>query len=162
MLGNIYLSRLQYEDAKVHLERALKLNPNDADAYAFMGIFLQQTHKYREAFDSYRKAIRLNPYYPAWYVWKLGTAYYDARQYENAVLPLKEAINRNPKFKRAHLALAATYAQLDRIEEAGEQVEELLADHPDASLKQERQYETADVEWLEHWLEGLRKAGLPE
>ncbi|NNJ74995.1 MAG: tetratricopeptide repeat protein [Anderseniella sp.] len=162
MLGNIYLSRLQYEDAKVHLERAVELNPNDADGYALKGIFLQQTHKYREAFDSYRKAIRLNPYYPAWYVWKLGSAYYDARQYESAVLPLKEALNRNPKFKRARLALAATYAQLNRIEEAGRQVEELLADHPDASLTQEHRWQTEDVEWLEHWLEGLRKAGLPE
>lgn len=161
-LGNIYLSRLQNEDAKVHLERALELNPNDADGYAFMAIFLQQTYKYREAFDSYRKAIRLNPYYPAWYVWKLGTAYYEARQYENALLPLKEAINRNPKFKRAHLALAATYAQLDRIEEADRQVKELLADHPDASLQQESRWETEDVELIEHWLDGLRKAGLPE
>jgi hypothetical protein len=48
------------------------------------------------------------------------------------------------------------------MDEAGRQVEKLLADHPDASLEQEGGYEDADVEWQEHWLEGLRKAGLPK
>ncbi len=162
MLGHVYQERGEYEEAKVHLERALELNPNDAEALAFMGIFLQATGKPREAIDSYRKAIRLNPYYPAWYVWKLGSAYYATRQYENALIPLKEALNRNPKFKRARLELAATYAQLDRIEEAERQVEELLADHPDTSIKQELDLGFASDEKQEHWLEALRRAGLPE
>ena len=112
--------------------------------------------------DYYLKAMRLNPYYPAWYVWSLGTAYYYTRQYENALIPLKEALNRNPKLKRARLYLAATYAQLDRIEEAGRQVEELLAYHPDASIKQELQWKSAGDEKREDWLEVLRRAGLPE
>jgi adenylate cyclase len=161
ILGHVYEERREYEEAKVHLERALELNPNDADALALMGTFLQTTRRPREAIDSYLKAMRLNPYYPAWYVWKLGSAYFAVREYENALIPLKEALNRNPKFKRARLALAATYAQLDRIEEAGRQVEELLADHPDASIRQELQLDTSDEE-REHWLEGLRRAGLPE
>ena len=124
--------------------------------------FLETTGKSREAIDSYHKAMRLNPYYPAWYVWKLGTAHYDTRQYENALIPLKDALNRNPKLKRARLALAATYAQLDQIEEAGKQVEELLANHPDASIKQELHLGFASDEEQEHWLEGFRRAGLPE
>ncbi len=127
-----------------------------------MGIFLHATRKPREAIDYYLKAMRLNPYYPAWYVWRLGIAYYSMKQYENAVIPLKEALNRNPKLKRARLLLAATYARLDRIEEARRQVEELLADHPDASIKQERQWEPESEEEGEDWLELLRRAGLPE
>ena len=163
ILGSALEMRGEHEEAKVHLERALELNPNDADAFALMGIYLQQTCKPQEAIDSYLKAMRLNPYYPAWYVWKLGTAYYDVRQYEDALIPLREAIDRNPKFKRARLALVATYAQLDRIEEARNQVERLLADHPDASMKHERQWKFwSDEEGQEHWLEGLRKASLPE
>ncbi|MDH3690688.1 MAG: adenylate/guanylate cyclase domain-containing protein [Gammaproteobacteria bacterium] len=162
ILGSALISRAEYEEAKVHLERALELNPNDGDAFALMGVFLQATCKPQEAIDSYRKAMRLNPYYPAWYVLRLGSAYYDARQYEDALIPLKEAIERNPKFKQARLTLAATYAQLDRIEQARNQVERLLADHPDASIKQEGQWEFARDEWVEHWIGALRKAGLPE
>ncbi len=160
ILGSVYVQRGEYEQANVHLERALELNPNDADAFALMGYYLDTIGKPGEAIDRYLAAMRLNPYYPAWYLWKLGGAFYSTRQYEKALIPLKEALNRNPKFKRARLALAATYAQLDRIEEAGRQVEELLADHPDASIEQELQSDTS-AEEREHWLEGLRRAGLP-
>jgi adenylate cyclase len=162
ILGEVYVERGEYEDAKIHLKRALELNPNDADAFTFMGVFLQTTGKPREAIDCYLNAMRLNPYYPAWYIAKLGSAYYATRQYENALIPLKEALNRNPKYKKARMALAATYAQLDRIEEAEREMKELLAAHPDASVKQESGLEIADKEEQEHWLEGLRKAGLPE
>ena len=80
-------------------------------------------------------------------------------------MPLKEAITRNPKFMRPRRALAATYGQLGHIEEARTVVEEILADQPHASLKQERElyFHPYKASWdLEHWLEGLRKAGLPE
>jgi hypothetical protein len=65
----------------------------------------------------------------------------------------------------ARLLLAATYAQLGRIEEARTVVEEILASHPDFSLRQERESSLRYYKFshgLEHWLEGLRKAGLPE
>jgi adenylate cyclase len=162
MLGLVYNDRGKYEEAKVHLERALELNPNDADGFAFMGVYLDEIGKPGEAIECYLKAMRLNPYYPAWYLWKLGCAYFNSRQYETALVPLREALDRNPKMKRARLNLAASYAQLDRIEEAGRQVEELLADHPDASIKQELQWEFVSDEERENWLEALRKAGLPE
>ena len=42
------------------------------------------------------------------------------------------------------------------------QVEKLLADHPDASVKQELQWKFGSDEQRDHWLEGLRRAGLPE
>ena len=162
ILSHVYEDRGEYVEAKVHLERALELNPNDADAFAFKGIYLDDTGKPSEAIDCYLTAMRLNPYYPAWYLWKLGDAYYSTRQYEEALVPLKEALNRNPKLKRARLAIAATYVQLDGIEEAGRQVELLLADHPDASIKQELQWGFASDKKQQHWLEALRKAGLPE
>ncbi len=162
MLGHVYNERGKYEEGKVHLERALELNPNDADGFAFMGVYLDEIGKPGEAIECYLKAMRLNPYYPAWYLWKLGAAYFNSRQYETALVPLREALDRNPKMKRARLNLAASYAQLDRIEEAGRQVEELLADHPDASIKQELQWEFVSDEERENWLEALRKAGLPE
>ena len=162
ILSHAYEERGEHVEAKVHLERALELNPNDADAFAFKGIYLDNTGKPSEAIDCYLTAMRLNPYYPAWYLWKLGDAYYSTRQYEKALVPLKEALNRNPKLKRARLAIAATYVQLDGIEEAGRQVELLLADHPDASIKQELQLGFASDKKQQHWLEALRKAGLPE
>ena len=165
LLGCVLMERVDFEQAKVHLERTLELNPNDADAVAYMGVFLEQTGEFDQAIDRYTTAMRLNPFYPAWYLWQLGVTYYAAKRYAEALMPLKEAIGRNPKFMRPRRTLAATYAQLGHIEEARTVVEEILADQPHASLKQERElyFNPYKTSWdLEHWLEGLRKAGLPE
>ena len=162
ILGSVYVQRGEYEEAKVHVERALELNPNDADAFAIMGFYREGVGEPSEAVDCYCTAMRLNPYYPAWYLWKLGDVHFGARQYEEALIPLKEALNRGPKLKRPRLTLAATYAQLGRAEEARGQIEQLLADHPDASIGQERQSAFASDELRDHWIGALRKAGLPE
>ena len=162
MLGHIYSERGEYRQGEAHLERALDLNPNDPDGFAYMGVHLEKTGNLPGAIECFQKAMRLNPYHPAWYLWKLGRAYYVTRQYEKALIPLKEALNRSPKFKRARVALLASYGQLGRTEDAGRQVEELLAHHPEASMKQEAQWAYMSDEEREHWLEGLRKAGVPE
>ena len=156
------MQREEYEEAKVHLERSLALNPNDADAFAIMGFYREGIGRPEAAIDCYRTAMRLNPYYPAWYLWKLGDVHFGARQYEEALIPLKEALSRGPKLKRPRLTLAAAYAQLDRIEEARREVEKLFTDHPDASIEQERQSKFTSDEAREHWIGALRKAGLPE
>ena len=63
-------------------------------------------------------------------------------------------------------ALAAAYAQLNRLEEARRVVEGILAEQPEASIAQGRVYvlgtATSAREWSGHRLQGLRKAGLPE
>jgi adenylate cyclase len=162
ILGSALVQRGEYEEAKVHLERSLALNPNDADAFAMMGYYLEGIGEPDGAVDCYRTAMRLNPYYPAWYLWKLGDVYFGAGQYEEALIPLKEALSRGPKLKRPRLTLAAAYAQLDRLEEAQREVGLLLADHPDASIEQERQSKFASDVARDHWIGALRKAGLPE
>jgi TolB-like protein/Tfp pilus assembly protein PilF len=161
ILGSVYAQREEYQEAKVHVERALELNPNDADAYAIMGFYREGVGEPEAAIECYLTAMRLNPYYPAWYLWKLGDAYFGARRYQEALAPLKEALDRSPKLKRPRLTLAAAYAQLGRIAEAEREIELLLADHPDASIEQERRSKFASDEDRDHWIDALQKAGLP-
>jgi Tfp pilus assembly protein PilF len=76
---------------------------------------------------------------------------------------LEEAVQRNPALGRVHLILAATYAELGQPEEAAWSVVEALSINPDISLTKERRganYMRASD--LEHYIEALRKAGLPE
>ena len=165
MLGHIHTFGGEFEAAEVHLKRALDLNPNDADALCFMGLFLSQTGRAHESIDCFTAAMRLNPYFPSFYLWNLGGAYYNARRYEDALAPLKEFTGQHPNFIRPRKLLAATLAQIGRIEEARAVMDEVLAVEPDANIGQEgelgrRQYKGQND--LDHWLEGLRKAGLPE
>ena len=76
---------------------------------------------------------------------------------------LEEAVQRNPVFDRIQLHLAATYAQLGKLDEAAWATEEALAIRSDISIADERSdanYKRSED--LNHYIEALRKAGVPE
>lgn len=156
-LGDLLRGRRHFDEAEFHLKRAMELNPNDADARILMSVLLCQTGRPEEAINYCTSAIRLNPYHPTYYLWALGEANYMAKRYNEALVPFQEASNRN---RKARWGLVATYAQLDRIEEAKKVLKELLTEEPQASVQREQWYKNPDDE--EHWLDGLRKAGLSE
>jgi adenylate cyclase len=114
------------------------------------------------AIDSLATAIRLNPFYPAWYLWFKGFAYYTARNYQEALAPLRQASRRNPNFISPRLKLAAALARLGNVEEAKEKVAEILRIDPNYNVELEADRPFRDSGDLEHYLEGLRLAGLPE
>ena len=161
-LAELLLLRRDYVGAREHLARALTLNPDDADAYAIRGLLHTYLGETDAAVDDLATAIRLSPFHPAWYLWFTGFAYYVARNYEAALAPLQEATRRHPKFVPPRLKLAATYARLERTQEAEESVAEILKIKPDYCVALEIDRPFRDPADLEHYLEGLRLAGLPE
>jgi tetratricopeptide (TPR) repeat protein len=115
----------------------------------------------QDAIEPIKRAIRLNPLSSDVYVyeWNLGLAYYHAGQYEEAIATLKPLLHLG--WLTVSLRLAASYAQLDRPDEARAQAAEVLKLKPDFSLatftKTQSYKNSTD---LEHYLDGLRKAGL--
>ncbi len=72
-------------------------------------------------------------------------------------------LDRNPAFATARLALIATYGHLGVEDEAAWEIDELLTLRPDYSLstaRQEALYERPED--IEKFIEGLRRAGIPE
>jgi adenylate cyclase len=163
LLGYILEHRGQFAEALFHYEQALALNANDADATAHMGNLQIGLGRFDEALDWFKRAVRLNPFHPAWYLYGIGLAHYGARQYEQAIAPLRMAVSRFPTFITPRRHLAAAYAQMGRMQEARTEVEVLRKLDPSLSLasyrKRLRYEKVADQE---HYLDGLRKAGLPE
>ena len=51
----------QYQEAIIHFEKAIELNPNSAEAYNNWGFALNELKQYEEAIEKYKKAIELNP-----------------------------------------------------------------------------------------------------
>jgi tetratricopeptide (TPR) repeat protein len=163
LLGYILTERKQFAEALVQYQRAIALNANDADGTAHMGGLLVAMGRFEEALNWYNRAVRLNPFHPAWYLYGIAEAHYGARQYDQAIAPLRVAVTRFPTFITPHRHLAATYAQMGRMEEARIEIEALRKLDPSLSISSYRErlkYEK--VEDLEHYLDGLRKAGLPE
>ena len=163
LLGCVQANRKQSAEALRHYQLALALNGNDADGAAHMANLLIDLGRFPEALDWLQRAVRLNPLHPAWYLYAIGEAHYGARQYEQAVEPLRSAINRFPTFITPRRHLAATYAQLGRTDEAKAEIATALRLDPSLSISMYRaRVQYVNSEDLEHYLDGLRKAGLPE
>ena len=159
--GFIYLMKRQYDEAIVEQERTVTLNPNWADAHAFLGMALVFACRPEEAIESLKKAIRLNPVPPSYYFVKLGRAYRMTEQYEEAIDSYKKALHLSPKNLFAHVELAATYILLGREEKASSAAAEVLRLHPKFSIERYAKgvpfKEQSETERL---INALRKAGL--
>jgi hypothetical protein len=68
-----------------------------------------------DALADIQKALRLNPHPTGWYYWFLGQAQYLDRQYDLAVLTLRQEETYRLASRRT---LAASLAQLERLDEA--------------------------------------------
>jgi len=161
LLGKVYLWKKQHEKAIAELKKAIALSPNNADNLVGLGYILNFAGRPEEAIGLVKKAMRLNPMYPVYYLWELGHAYFLTGRYVEAIETLKRVLDRNSNFMPAHVFLAASYNEIGREEEARAEVEEIVRVNPQASLEALRQrlpYKNQAV--LEHLHDSLRKAGL--
>ena len=67
-LSRVSLWKKQHDKAIAEVERAIALDPNDADGYAWLGAILDFAGRPEEAIGLAEKAMRLNPHYPPLYL----------------------------------------------------------------------------------------------
>ena len=96
VLSRYYSYTGQLDRAVSEAEKAVDLDPNDADGYAFGGLVLNQTKRYKEAIPWLLAAIRQNPSPPVWYLSQLGVAYIGSGNLEEASPILKKAVSIAP------------------------------------------------------------------
>jgi TolB-like protein/class 3 adenylate cyclase len=161
LLGKVHLWKRQHDLAIAELEKTLSLNPNYADGLTGLGEALYFAGRPEEAIGLVKKAMRLNPKYPVWYLLNLGHAYFLTGRYEEAITTLKRVINRNPNFWPAYIYLAASYVELGQEEKSRIEASELLRINPNFSLEAGRKrLPYKDKAVLEHLFDILRKTGL--
>jgi len=148
------------KDALAAYERALALNPNNADLLAEYGWNIPYLGRAEEAVKLIKKAMRLNPVYPDWYGQALMFALYNARRYEEVVAVSKTI---NVRHVLTHVVLAGSYAYMGQLDKAHLSAAHVLERNPDFTLGwwRERQY-FLHQDTLDHYMDGLRKAGLPK
>ncbi|MFT5439430.1 MAG: adenylate cyclase [Alphaproteobacteria bacterium] len=162
-LAWVSLFRKQYENAIAEGRRAISLDPNFAESYARLGLILTLAGEPEKAVDLVKKAMRLDPLYPANYYIYLGTAYYALGKYDEAIATCKECLTRSSDIMGCNLVLAVIHSESGRNEEAQAEVAEVLRLSPRASIERLRErVPFKDPSLLQRYLEGLRKAGLPE
>ena len=156
----------RFDQAIAEAEAGIALDPNDANSYVTLAGVLIMVGRAKEAADLTQKAMRLDPHYPAFYLYVLGVASYGEERYAKAAEYLARAAERNPKNHALLIPLAAAYGKMGRKKEAagtiqsyvelrGWSVPPTVAEIADGwPFQSER-----DSERL---VDGLRKAGLPE
>jgi adenylate cyclase len=159
----LYRIRRQLDEALVAIKKAIELKPNYAEGYGSMAMVLIYAGRADEGLEAVQKAMRLNPVNSFFVYWVLGQSYFHLERYDEAAVQFERAVEANPQFLRGHLLLAATYGQMGRIENAEWEAQEALTLLPDLTLRQRRAIvpykKQADVE---RYIDGLRKAGVPE
>lgn len=159
-LGIILLFERRWDEAAAGFEAALQLDPNHADAWAMMSNLPVYEGRPSEAVQQVEKALRLNPRPPNWSFWALGQALYAAGRYEEAATTLRREETYRTASRRI---LAASLAQSGRLDEARHEAEMFLISNPHFTLSHWKKTQPfRDEVARDHFVEGYRKAGLPE
>ena len=178
-MGLAYQISGQYDLSIAELSRSLELNPYNTWVRFALGGTLTFFGRPKEAVVELEKAFELNPNDGRLYtlVSLLARAHLNAENYEDAISWGRRAINFRADTVEAHFIVASALGHLGRIEEASLRLEECerlrpgstkseLFGGPDSFNKQSRKEFArsagTDRNRDEHYLEGLRKAGLPE
>lgn len=149
-----------FAEAEAEFTRAIELDPNEADAWAALSDITILAGRVEEGLEHIRKAFRLNPFPPSWYYLALGQAYYAAGEYEAAIEILRSDETYRTSSRRF---LAASLAQLGRLDEARAEAELFLVGNPHFTIGHWAATEPfRDAATLEHFIGAFRKAGLPE
>jgi len=167
LLGVVCLRQKRYEQAIIEGEKALALGPTNAQAHVILAASMNTVGRFDEAIKLVKKAMRLHPYYPAYYLMWLGSAYRMTGRYDEALTVYKQLLDRSLKGEypasRAHLFLAEVYAELGQGEKARTHAAEVLRLKPKFSLgvvSKIGTYTYKDPAHLERRVNALRKAGL--
>ncbi|UCF84888.1 MAG: tetratricopeptide repeat protein, partial [Desulfobacteraceae bacterium] len=170
-MNMIYSIQGKLEKAIAEGEKAIALAPNDPRDHILLAAALNVRARPEEAIVYAKKAMRLEPYYPTWFLGDILAVSYDqiGRYEEGPALGeklLKRALKGEYPLKKAYRRLALIYARLDRMEEARAYAAEFLKIDPNFSVEKWRRSPKLSVfkdqKWLDNVAEMMRKAGLPD
>ncbi len=163
LLAVIHQFRKEHDLAEIEANKAIALEPTQAETLGNLGGYLWFAGRPREAIEYLERAVRLDPYHPSVYLTWLGGVYSWSGRYDRAITVLKRAIRREPDYIVNHVALAAAYAHSGKDEDARAQAAEILRLNPTFTLRAFKAFvpirKKAD---LDRYVTGLRQAGLPK
>ena len=163
-LGWAYFAARRHKEAIAEGTRAIALGPNDAESHAQLGNLMNWSGNPEKGIGLIKKAMRLNPNYPYYYLFYLGHSHYLLENHEEAIQHMKRVVTRAPYFLPVRRHLSVLFQEVGLKKEARAQVKEVLRIFPGASIEDERQrcYYMWTPALQKRFFGGLRKSGMPE
>ena len=158
-LAQVLFLQKEFQAFRNAAARAAALNPMDGATLALVGILLAYTGEWERGCDMAEGAMRLNPHFPGWYRLASIVNAYRTRDYRAAI----DAALRiqMPGYFWTPVFCAAAFGQLGEREAARKALEELLAIRPEFGSAARGEFSKwHEPELVEHFMDGLRKAGL--
>ena len=115
LLNFIHFKNKDFSTALDFINKAIKINPNFAEAYNEQGNALNELKKLEEAIKSYNNAININPEYADAYYNK-GLVFHELKKLESAVQNYDKAIKINPKHIMSHNNKGFALQQLKKVD----------------------------------------------
>jgi adenylate cyclase len=118
------------------VERALALNPSDAQGWASLGIHVAQSGRPAEGQPHIERAIRLSPCDPMLWTWQqfLANVLLQQGKHAEALAAVERSLSLNPASPVGRATRAALFVRVGREAEAQAQIAALKADFPQISL----------------------------
>lgn len=163
VLGIIQLYQRRHAEAVRSAERAVMLNPNDADSHAMLAFILTYAGFPEKSEKLITDGMRLNPHHSYLYFLVLGQSRFMQGQYQKAADLFSKAASRNPADTQVKMWLGASKVLSGQIDEAQWAISELLTDNESYTIETVMSRIPFKDKWqAEKLSEGLRKAGLPD
>jgi TolB-like protein/Tfp pilus assembly protein PilF len=162
-LGCTHLFARRFDDSVAEFELALRLNPNFSLAQCYFCVSLAYSGRWQEAEEAAQRALRFSPRDPlsALYHGAASYAHYVGRDYEQAIQASRESIRLRGDFVGAYRVLVAAAAMAGQATLAAAALQDLRRVQPGVSLRWVARDLPIKLDAdREHYLEGLRRAGL--
>ncbi|WP_246139434.1 adenylate/guanylate cyclase domain-containing protein [Falsiphaeobacter marinintestinus] len=154
-----------FEAAEKHLLRSIDLNPNLAMGHGNITAYYGVSGDYDKAKSAYECAVALSPRDPLKPFWRggFGAAIFLSGAYEECLENAREGLRETPGFASLMRQEAAALGMLESGDNAKQSVQRLLTAMPGLTVTTVRHIVPIRYpDDHERWLEGLRRAGLPE
>lgn len=162
-LGMYYLNKREYETAEQYALKIVELSPNHANDQAIAAIIMNKCGNPEKALKQIKKAMRLSPIYPMWFLTALGQILRVQERYDESIKVFWDVVGRDPELCEAHIGLAQVLGETERFDEAKKSAAEVLRIDPDFSIKEYvRTLSYRDPNQIARIKVGLQNAGLPE
>ena len=156
---------LRLDDGAAFIDRALTLSPSLASAWMFSGWTRIFIGEHDTAIKHFAESVRMSPLDPLIVAAQSGTAFAHllARRYDEASSWAEKAFRDHPNYFFASIACACTRALTGRLEDARLVLASAREINPTLRISNLRDLEPLRrPEDLATWVDGMRKAGLPE
>ena len=129
--GMVMFNDKQYRGAINYFKKAVEENPENAEAFLYLGICYRETRA-TNSIDAFKSALAINPKYAEAYC-HMGKAYNQLNMTAEAIEALKKALELDPNYDEALTGLGVSYGLTKRFQAAVNTLKKSLDITPSAN-----------------------------